>query len=45
MSGFDYDTTNMTLKCKRCGSMNVTVRPGMMADRAICNDCGNEDYI
>jgi len=45
MGGFDYDFTNMTLKCKRCGSTDVTIRPGMMTDRAICNNCGNEDYI
>lgn len=45
MDGFDYDTSDMTLRCRRCGSIDVTVRPGMMTDRAICNVCGNEDYI
>ena len=43
MDGFDYK--NGELVCKRCGSRNVSVRPGMMTDRAICNSCGNEDYI
>ena len=43
MEGFGYK--NGELVCKVCGSRNVTVRPGMMTDRAICNSCGNEDYI
>ena len=43
MDGFDYK--NGELVCKRCGSRNVSVRAGMMTDRAICNSCGNEDYI
>ena len=43
MDGFDYK--NGELVCKRCGSRNVSVRPGMMTDRAVCNSCGNEDYI
>ena len=43
MDGFEYK--NGELICKKCGSRNVSVRAGMMVDRAICNNCGNEDYI
>ena len=43
VDGFDYK--NGELVCKRCGSRNVSVRAGMMTDRAVCNSCGNEDYI
>jgi transcription elongation factor Elf1 len=43
MEGFEYK--NGELICKKCGSRNVSVRAGMMVDRAICNNCGNEDYI
>lgn len=43
MEGFEYK--NGELICKKCGSKNVFIRAGMMVDRAICNNCGNEDYI
>ena len=43
MAGFDYKDGELI--CKQCGSRSVTVRPGMMTDRATCNNCGNEDYI
>lgn len=41
--GFDF--VNGELICRKCGSRMVTVHPGMMTDRAWCNNCGNEDYI
>ena len=43
MNSFDYKDGELI--CKRCGSKNVSVRCGMMTDRAYCKDCGNEDYI
>ena len=43
MRGFEYK--NGEWVCKNCGSKNVCVRPGMLVDRAICEDCGNEDYL
>ena len=43
MSGFDYKDGQLI--CKRCGSKNISVKSGMMTDRAWCNNCGNEDYI
>lgn len=36
---------NNEWRCNKCGSTDVTIRCGMMVDRAICNNCGNEDYI
>lgn len=41
--GFDYKDGELI--CRNCGSRMVTVHPGMMTDRAWCNNCGNEDYI
>ena len=41
--GFDYKGGDLV--CKRCGSKNISIKSGMMVDRAICNSCGNEDYI
>ena len=41
--GFDYKGGDLV--CKRCGSKNISIKSGMMIDRAICNSCGNEDYI
>lgn len=41
--GFDYKGGDLC--CKRCGSKNISIKSGMMVDRAICNSCGNEDYI
>jgi RNA polymerase subunit RPABC4/transcription elongation factor Spt4 len=38
-------TNDGSLICRNCGSKNITVRPGMMVDRAICNNCGNEEYL
>jgi len=43
MASFDYKDGELI--CKKCGSKNVSVRCGMMTDRAYCKDCGNEDYI
>ena len=43
MARFDYKDGELI--CKKCGSRNVSVKAGMMVDRAWCNDCGNEDYI
>ena len=36
---------NDNIRCKRCGSTNVSVKARMMVDRAWCNNCGNEDYL
>lgn len=33
------------LKCKKCGSKNISIRPGMFVDLVICRDCGWEDHI
>ena len=43
MSTFEYK--NGQIVCKKCGSKNVSIKAGMMVDRAWCNDCNNEDYI
>ncbi len=40
----DFEYKNGHLYCKRCGSGNVRVKPGMMTDLITCNDCGNEEY-
>jgi late competence protein required for DNA uptake (superfamily II DNA/RNA helicase) len=42
MDGFDFKDGQLV--CRRCGSRNVSVKAGMMTDRAWCNNCGNEDY-
>ena len=31
--------------CRKCGSRNITIRPGFFVDLLICNDCGWEDHI
>jgi len=41
----EFDYKNGEWVCKNCGSKNICVRPGMLVDRIICEDCGNEDYI
>jgi len=43
MDGFDFKDGQLV--CKRCGSRNVSVKAGMMTDRAWCNNCGNEGYV
>ena len=43
MDGFDFKDGQLV--CRRCGSKNVLVRPGMITDRAWCNNCGNEGYV
>lgn len=42
MDGFD--SKDGQLVCRRCGSKNVLVRPGMITDRITCFNCGNEVY-
>lgn len=34
-----------TWRCEKCGSTDIFIKCGMMVDRAICNNCGNEDYV
>lgn len=36
---------NGNLYCCRCGSRSISIRAGMMVDRAICNNCGAEEYL
>ena len=40
-----FELKNGQIVCKKCGSKNVSIKAGMMVDRAICHECGNEDYI
>ena len=40
-----FELKNGQIVCKKCGSKNVSIKAGMMVDRAWCNDCNNEDYI
>jgi len=43
MSTFEYKNDQWV--CKKCGSTNVSIKTGMMVDRAWCNNCNNEDYL
>ena len=43
MDGFDFKDGQLV--CRRCGSINVSVKAGMMTDRVWCNNCGNEGYV
>jgi uncharacterized Zn finger protein (UPF0148 family) len=40
-----FELKDGQIVCKKCGSKNVSIKSGMMVDRAWCNDCNNEDYI
>jgi len=40
-----FELKDGQIVCKKCGSKNVSIKAGIMADRAWCNDCNNEDYI
>lgn len=40
-----FELKNGQIVCKKCGSKNVSIKAGMMVDRAWCNNCNNEDYI
>jgi formylmethanofuran dehydrogenase subunit E len=40
-----FELKDGQIVCKKCGSKNVSIKVGMMVDRAWCNDCNNEDYI
>jgi len=44
MTSFELDK-NGNIRCKKCGSNDVSVKAGMMVDRAFCNNCQNEDYL
>ena len=40
-----FELKDGQIVCKKCGSKNVSIKAGMMVDRAWCNDCNNEDYL
>ena len=40
-----FELKDGQIVCKKCGSKNVSIKAGMMVDRAICHECGNKDYL
>ena len=40
-----FELKDGQIVCKKCGSKNVSIKAGMMVDRAWCRECNNEDYL
>ena len=41
----EEEKVNDWYRCKKCGSKNITIKPGMFVDLMTCKNCGWEDHI
>ena len=40
----DFEIKENKIKCRLCGSYDISIKSGLMTDRITCNHCGNEEY-